>query len=425
MTNTLTFTVDAGHTMTVGSIAYFWDTNGDRFIQREVTAVGATTITLSTKSLDSVSGSLNYDAGGGVSCFDNALITNNFRLALYRGTAKSVPLDVPSRPVFLIEERPLGQLSAGIQTEHDDSTDDTLNAEYVDPAFPHNEPPQGRYLCSFNDQLIVMGNDQKSSTVFFSDDSPEYFPKGTHEFDVPGKTVGGKQTGEVLAIGTPNGLNVVSGDLRNFAFRVSQVGNNIGVTSHESMQEVMEGVLMFSSYKGPYVLAGGRDLRPLGATQVSPGVFASRLEPFWTTLYSPTAAKPVFERAVAAVLPNDSLYLLFVPYEDPTAPTFATSSSVVFAYNYERDAWYKWTGLNMAAGMAVLDNQLIFASRAYDGAGTPSYDDITGYMFQQQKRKAQYNFADHAKLSGTTVSLSASCAVRSSLTKRGKPRRRH
>ncbi len=386
MTTTLALTVDAGHNMTAGSIAYFWDTVQSRFIQREVTVVGPTTVTLSTSSLDLDPSSKNYDAGGNVSTYDNAYISNNFRIAIWRTMANGTSL-------FLTDERPLGTSSS--QYEYDDTADTSLGAEYVEPDFPHDEPPQGRYLCSFNDQLIITGNDLRSCTVFFSDETPEYFPKDSHEFDLVAKVNGAKQTGEVLACGTRNTLSVVSGDLRNFAFRVSSVGNNIGITSHFSMQEAMEGVLMFSSYKGPYVLVGGRDLRPLGAVEVSPGIQASRLESYWTTLYGPTASKPVFERALSAVLPNDNLYVLYVPFEDPTAPAFEATGSVVFAYNYARDAWYQWSNLFAAGGLAVLDDELIMSTRTYDGSGTPSYDDVVSYTAQQQKRKAQYNYADH------------------------------
>lgn len=389
--NVSTITVDSGHNITAGSIAYFWDSSQSRFIQREVTAVAATTITIALASLDSNPDSPNYDDGTTVSVLDNAYISNNLRVAIWRTKDAGTSL-------YLLVEIPLWAATAGTpgQSYYDDADDGDLGAEYVAPAFARNEPPQGRFLCSFNDQLIVTGNDCHPNTTYFSDESPEYFPRDTHEFDVEEKTTGCHQTGEVLAIGTRNTLNIVSGDLLNFAFRVSKIGNNIGVTSHFSMKEAMEGVLMFSSYKGPYVLTGGRDLRPLGASEIRPGVWASRLEPYWTQLYSLTAAKPVFERAIAEVLPNDSLYVLFVPTEDPAAPAFATSASVVFAYNWTRDAWYKWTGWNCAGGMAVLDDQLIFTSRSYDGSGTPSYDDIVTYGSQQQKRKSQYNFADHA-----------------------------
>lgn len=391
-----TITVDSGHNMTVGSIAYFWDEGQGRFIQREVTSIAATTVGISSDSLDLNETSDTYDVGGTVSVNDNASISNNVRIAIFRTKANGTTL-------YLMSERPFHKfdtISGGTpngQREYDDIADDDLGAEYVEPTFPRDPPPQGRYLCAFNDQLIINGNDLRPNTTFFSDEGPEYFPRDTHEFDIDEKTTGCHQTGEVLAIGGGTSLSIVTGDLINFAFRVSKVGNNIGVTSHHSMQEAMEGVLMFLSAKGPYFLVGGRDLQPLGAwVDPKTGHKSSRLEPYFTQLYGPTAAKPVPERAIAAVLPNDNLYLLFVPTEDPAAPAFATSASVVFAYNWVKDRWDKWTGLNMAGGMAVLDNQLIFTSRAYDGAGTPSYDDIVTYGSQQQKRKAQYNYADHA-----------------------------
>jgi hypothetical protein len=395
-----TITVDSGHTITAGCIIYFYDDAQGRFIQREVTSVTATTIVISTVSLDPNPASPNYDIGSSVTLLDNAAISNNVRVAIFRTAAGGTSL-------FLVSERPMHSYDtvAGAnsgQIEYDDVTDTNLGAEYVEPAYPRDPPPIGsRYLCSFNDQLIISGNDKSPNTVYFSDEGPEYFPADSHSFDLEDRCTGVHQTGEVLACGTKNTLSIVAGDLINFAFRVSKIGNNIGVTSHFSMREAMEGVMMFSSYKGPYVLRGGRDLSPLGMIEAGPGVFASRLEPYWTQVYGPSDVKPVFERAIAAVLPNDSVYVLFVPTEDPALPTFATSASVTFVYNYARDSWYKWTGLNMAGGMAVLDDQLLFGSRAYDGAGSGTYSDVTSYMSQQQKRKGKYNFADH----GTAITL--------------------
>lgn len=383
-TGVLTITVSS-HSLTVGSIGYFWDNNQSRFIQREITAQTSTTITISTDSLDSNSSSINYDAGGAVNILDDAIITNNYRLVVYRSMAGGSEL-------YLNEERPVG--AGGFF--YDDLADADLGGAYVEPQFPLDAPPSGRYLCSFNDQLIIAGNDRSPNTVYFSDTGPEYFPRDTHSFDLTAAATGVRQSGEVLVCGTQNSLSVVAGDLLNFAFRVSKVGDNIGVTAHASMQEAMEGVLMFSSYKGPYVLTGGRDLRPLGAMELRPGVLASRLEPYWTQLYGPTEDKPVFERAVAAVLPKDSLYVLFVPVEDPDVIGHATSASVAFVYNYARDAWYKWTGVNMAGGIAVLDDALVWTARGYDGSGGAGFANVSTSVNMQQRRKGKYNFADHA-----------------------------
>jgi hypothetical protein len=387
-TGVLNFAVDAGHNITAGSILYFWDNNQSRFIQREATVIGATSFDVSGVSLDNDPNSPNYDAGGSVNLLDNAIITNNFRVGFWRTK------DGGSE-YYLMDERPLWVTSGNHQIEYFTVADADLGAQYVASDYPRDAPPQGRYLASFNDQLIVSGNDKRANVVFFSDEGPEYFPKNSHEFELKGKASGQKQSGQVLVCGSENGLEVVSGDLLNFNFRVESVGSNIGVASHESMQEIMEGVLAFASYKGPYVLSNGRDLRPLGEMKLPDGSIASRLEPYFVRRYGPTEEKPLLERAIAAVLPNDSLYVLFIPHEDPALPGFATSNSTTWVYDFARDAWYKWTGLNMAGGMAVMDNDLYWTSRAYDGSGGPTYSDITTYLYQLQTRKGKYNTADH------------------------------
>lgn len=383
----LTITVDSGHNMVSGSIAYFWASNQGRFIQREVLSVTSTSIQISSASLDTNTESPNYDSGGSVNVLNDAKISNNFRLAIYRTKSDGTSL-------FLVEEIPISATNP--QQEFDDMPDSSLGAEYVEPDYPHSAPPKGRYICTFNDQLIISGDDLNPNTVYFSDISPEYFPKDTHSFDLEDRVTGVCQSGEVLVAGTRNSLSVVTGDLINFSFRVSKIGNNIGVTSHASMQEAMEGVLMFNSYKGPYFLVGGRDLQPLGASvDQFTGQKSSRIESFFTKAYNSTEEKPVLERALGAVLANDSIYLLFVPFEDPTKPSFATSNSVVFAYDYQRDSWHKWTGLNMAGGITVCENRLLFSSRSYDGTHDIDYTGIKSYFSEQQRLKGRLNFADH------------------------------
>src|SRR5690606_16650409 len=137
--NKFTITVDSGHSMKAGDIAYFWDYSQSRFIQREVTATGATTLTFSADSLDNDPSSPNYDEGGEVSVLDNALITNNFRIGIYR-TKNTGSL------FYLVEERPMGA-----SAEYDDMADSALGAAYIEPAFPYSEPPPGRYLATYND----------------------------------------------------------------------------------------------------------------------------------------------------------------------------------------------------------------------------------------------------------------------------------
>jgi hypothetical protein len=389
----LTLTVDSDNILTVGDIAYFWDYNQTRFIQREVTGITSTSVTLSSASLDSNSVSPNYDAGGAVSVRDNALLSANLRICIWRKkVADSVWIlaaEIPYAPETI----------ANYSYYYDEDIDiGTFGAEYVEPQYPYMDGcPQGRYVCSFNNQLIISGNDRRAATTWFSDIiSPELFPESTHEFDVSTRVTGCRQTAEVLCVSEANDLNVVAGNLADLNFRVDRIGANIGCISHHSMVEVQEGVMPFLSRKGPYVLAGGRNLEPLGSATYADGIKVSRLEPFFSTVYDQTLSHPVFNRAIAGVLPNKSLYVLFIPYEDAAAYGFANSDSVAFVYDYSRGSWFKWTGVNMAGGIASFEETLWWTGRDYDGSGSYDVNNTRNWLWQfQDELKGKYAYGDH------------------------------
>jgi hypothetical protein len=390
--NVLQITVTNPHTLQAGDVAYFWDANQVRFIQRVITATTSTTITISSTSLDSDRESINYDVGGSVFISTGALITNNSRIAIYRTAASG------GTTWYLLAEVPNWQVTgvAANPGYYDATADTTIagNAPLIEDEFPHDPPPTNcAHVAAYNSGLVLSGNTQKPNRVFFSDtDGPEYFPAVTHNFDVEAPVTGHRQSGEFLVVGTLNlpTLTVVSGVLSDFTFRPDKIGSNIGVTSHLSMQEIEEGVLCFSSNVGPYVLFSGRRLEPLGALTYPDGAKVSRLEPYWTRRYTATETKPVFKRAIAAVLPNDKLYLLWIPTEDPAYPGFA-SGGTVFAFDYGRGAWWPWTGLNMAGGMAVMDGVLYWTS-LYQVSGNRR-----SYAWQMQRGVAldEYRYADH------------------------------
>lgn len=389
----LTIALTSGHTFQAGDIAFFWNSAVSRFIQREITATTTTSITLSTTSIDSDPTSDNFDAGGNVSVLNDALITNNARIAIFR--------DV-SGISYLVAEVPNFMVTGGTAfSYYDNMIDGVLSARaaYVEDEFPHDPPPTNcSQISTYNGGLILSGDFKHNDTVYFSDvDGPEYFPSVTHNFRLPAKVTGHKQSGEFLVTGTPLSLHATSGVLSEFNFRNDKIGENVGIQSHLSMQEIGEGVLAFSSNIGPHVLISGRDLQPLGAVTAPDGEKASRLLPFWTKKYVSTAERPYFERAIAVVQPDDHLYILFVPFEDPSVLTLATGNSVAWVFDYSRGAWWKWTAMNMAGGATMFENVLHFTSRAYDGSGGASASNIVTYLSQQQRSAdvGKYGYADH------------------------------
>lgn len=397
----LSVSVTSGHKMQAGDIAYFWDALQARFIQREITATGATSLTLSAASLDSDPGSLNYDTGATPRLLDDALITNNARIAFFR-TADSAQADY-----YLMDEVPNWHVDSGLSAyRYVDTVADTTaleRASLVEDAFPHSPPPKNCHqISAYNDGLILSGDPGRPRTAFFSDvDGREYFPAVTHNFELTANVTGHRQSGEFLVCGTALSLHVTSGVLPEFNFRFDKIGENIGIQSHTSMAEIDEGVLCFDSNVGPQVLVAGRSLAPLGyvETQTANGgtTRVSRLLPFWTRKYGDTEEKPVFARSLAVVVPDDKLYVLFVPYEDPAKPSFSTSNTVAWVYDYGRDTWHKWTGVDGSGGATVLSKVPYFTSRAHDGDPGTDHNRIFSVSQQQQRAPAvgKYGYADH------------------------------
>lgn len=389
---TLTYSVDNGfggdQELKVGDIAYFWDERQDRFIQRLVTAATVTSITFDAKSLDPNPDSPNYDDGASPTLNDETAISANLRVAIYRNT------DTDTTFKF-VAEIPYSNVYADY---YDDMPNADLGAEYVDPLISRDPPPPGSViLATYNNLLMMSADPTRARTVFYSDvDSPEYFQVGITEFDLPKPVNGMRQSGDVFLVGGKRDyIGVVTGDLTNFAFRVDQIANHIGFLSHDGVQQIDESTLFFPTHKGPYVLANGRDLVPLGAVKYPDGKTVSRIEPFFTRLYNATEEQPCFERCVATVIPKDSLYVLFVPFEDPSKPGFATSNSVTWVFDFGRGTWWPWYGLNMAGGATVLNDVVYWTSRIHDGQAGADNDNITCRLSQQQRLKGKYNYADH------------------------------
>jgi len=388
----LTFAVDDGnsgdHTLQVGDIAYFWDSRQSRFIQRKVDSRTASQIIVSSESMDTDSESPNYDDGQTPTHLDECAISNNLRVVIWRSA------DGTTSPVKVLAEIPWNPIYTSY---YDDQPLPTLAAEYVAPAYSPDLLPACSDLTIFNQQLIMFGDSKNPNTYFFSDiENTEACPAVTHNFDIPVKTTAAKQSGDVLCLfGREDYVGALTGDLSSFAFRVDRVADKIGTFNQGGVQQIDESTLFFPTHKGPYVLSNGRDLLPLGAIKYPDGATVSRIEPFFTRLYNATEEQPCFDRCVATVVPKDNLYVLFVPFEDPAKPGFATSNSVTWAYDFGRGSWWPWYGINAAGGLAVFEDQLYLSSRSHDGLAGITNSNVTSRLAQQQRLKGKYNYADH------------------------------
>lgn len=336
-----TITVDAFHTLKVGDTAYFFDSISAAYVTRSVTAIGGTTVTV---------------AGAAVTVADNAVISNNLRIGIYRSqTSGSTPT-----LFYTVAEIPNDSFNA-TQVYDDNSIDSALGLELIEPVTDRSPPPKGKYISVFRNILVIAGDPAFPNTVYYSDvENPEYFPDGVNSFDVDtqtGDSISGiSPNNELFVVFKDTSIHVVSGSLAEQTFRVDQLTSDIGLASHASIQEV-KGALMFLSDVGVYSMVGGQLPQPIG----------DKIDPIFDTNASLTSSQ--IYKTKRAVGFNDrqlERYLLFLPAESTISGlVHPNSNSVVYAYDYNKQAWLKWNNINMAGGMAYAGTTTYFSERRY------------------------------------------------------------
>jgi hypothetical protein len=373
-----TITVDNGsggsHTMKVGDTAYFYDSVTADYIERSVTAVSGTTITIS---------------GANVTVADNDVISNNLRIAIYRNkTAGSTP-----SIFYLVAEIPNNSFAA-TQAYTDNLADASLGALLIPPITDRSPPPKGKYLASFQNSLIIAGNPTYRRRLYWSDiDGPEYFPTDTNQQDVEtisGETlVGIAPSGTVLAIFTNRTTSFLSGTIGDNNIRIETKAYDIGCDAHASIIQV-EGFTAWWSGSGPYFSINGQMPEPLGKNQDGAG----RLENVMVQdgMLEEEIFKP--KRIVAFNWAAEQKALWFLPAEseDGSNNIYPNSNSVIYAYDYTRDAWLKWNNINMAAGAVNFLNETYFQERRYSSFATA----IKSIFYRFHNSNDAFDYQDNA-----------------------------
>lgn len=336
-----TITVDDGAggaaTIKVGDTAYFFDAVSASYVERLVTAIAATTITV---------------AGAAVTVADNAVISNNLRIAVYRNLTSAV---TPTT-FYLVEEIPNNSFAA-TQVYNDNKTDAQLGAQFIEPLVDRGLPPKGKYISAFRNQMVLGGKLDDQNSVFFSDvESPEYFPfNNTFPVDtIQGDVIRGlAPNNELFAIFKTRSIHVVSGDIASNNIRVDQLTNDVGCEAHASIKEV-KGSLFFLTDKGPYFMTGGQIPLPLGENRIEP-VFAE-------VPVNPELAL-VLRRSVAIHDNKDEKYVLFIPAESAPANRHTNANSRIFTFDYSRGAWLEWSNMDFTGGATIAGNETYFSER--------------------------------------------------------------
>lgn len=354
-----TITVDNGsggsHTMKAGDTAYFYDAVSAQYVERSVSSVAATTITV---------------AGAAVTVADNAVISNNLRVGIYRNETSAITPTL----FYLVEEVPNDSFTA-TQVVVDNLTDAQLGLLLEEPLTDRSPPPKGKYISAFRNQAIIGGNISLPTTVFFSDsESPEYFPADSNSFlvdTVTGDIITGlAPNNELFAIFKSKSIFMVTGNIAEGTIRVDLLTQDVGCSAHASIQEV-KGQLFFLSDRGPFILTGGQLPVEMGDDRIEP-VFDGRAMSdeiriflFNTRVLSDDQDLKL-KRATSLNDRTTEQYVLFIPCESTTGgDSHSNTNSKVFVLDYKRVAFVVWDSIDMSAGATLLEDKLFFSERRY------------------------------------------------------------
>lgn len=338
-----TITVDSGHTLNVGDTAYFYDGNTSAYVTKTITSTTTTSISFS----------------GSVDVADNAVISNNLRIGIYRTEEIGSATDATIQTYYLVAEIPNDSIGSSTQVYTDQTTDANLGAQFIPPLKAPNLPPKGKYLTKFRNQLFISGEPTNVNTVYYSDlNQPEYWTTAVNSFLVDAfegsKVRGLGVLDTALIVFKDRSIQAVTGDIGLDNFRVDEISyGGIGCVAHASIQPVL-GSLFFLSEKGGIFAVNLEGVSEIGR----------RISPKFTAF----DVSFNLQKSVAAHWINQDKYLLFVPEEsqDGSSNDYANSNSRVFAYDYVRDAWLEWTNVNAMGGMVFTNDLLYFQSKRLD-----------------------------------------------------------
>lgn len=375
-----TITVDNGsggsHTMQAGDTAYFYDSVSGAHVEREVTAVTSTTITI---------------AGNAVTVADNAVISNNLRIAIWRNKTSAVTPTI----FYLVAEIPNNSF-ASTQVYSDDLSDANLGALFIPALSDRSPPPRGKYVTSFQNHLVVAGNLTYPRRLFWSDlDGPEYFPADTNQENIEtaqGSNISGIGSGgSVLGIFS-KGCHILSGTLGDNNIRIEEKASDIDCVAHASIMQI-KGVLCWWSSRGPYAMVNGQLPTPIGLASDAAGNNVGRLEPVMQQDGLIPQEKWKTKRIVALNWIPNKKAIWFIPAEteSPDGDIYPNSNSRLYVYDYDLDAWLEWDNINMAGGAVLYNDELFFQERRY----SDFEEGMTYYLYRFHNANDAWDYEDN------------------------------
>ena len=229
----------------------------------------------------------------------------------------------------------------------------------VPDKIPGVAPKKCTLSTTYNNQLILSGDPDNPTTVYYSDyDAPENFPQGTNAFNVDEKVTAIKTVGQVLYIFQQDKIHMMSGDLIQDNFRVSQIasGPEIGTIAPNSLTEV-EGSLFFTNKNGVFAVKGGQIVEVSKLIKKTFTKLKDDLDKRWNRV----SAYNWKERDIFVVyIPNKGVASGAGAFEAVNNGIEGADGSICLAYDYKRDAWFDWTVIRASGGFAYFNNKLYY-----------------------------------------------------------------
>ncbi len=376
-----TITVDAGHNMEASDTAYFFNSGSGEYIEREVTAVTATTITI---------------AAPAVTVTDNLDISNNVRIQIWR--TKNDGTDF-----YFVDEIPNQALSS-TTVYVDDVADTALVEPFVEQTRKHSGPPKCSYIGIYQGLKITAGDpDYPNRLSWALPLDVEAYPLESNNIDIKAGGLGaltgfGTIDDNQLAVFKYDGHVVVKGTLDDLSLEVKdRSSTGVGCTSFRSLCYIGEnealaglspkGVFIFN--QGTPSLALGDGINPFIPKFQTPQVNGTNIaDTDYTTAYVGNGINMelVLRRAVAINDSLNQLFHLYIPAEtgkpgELKIPFIPSSRYFVYDYGAQIPYWTdymfyertlgEYTGtidrnVQPNAGFTIYKNRLWLGMADYD-----------------------------------------------------------
>ena len=292
---------------------------------------------------------------------------------------------------------PNNSLGAGTQTYVDTVSDALLlgGIMLVEPTTDRSPPVKGKYISAFQTLMVTAGDPANPNVVSVSDiESPEYFPIPDNQFTVnnlQGDLITGLHpSNENFLIFQTRAIHAMTGDVPNANFRVDTITTDIGCAAHATIQDV-RGSVCFLSPVGPRVMTGANI--PQGLGEAKDNQLNSRIDPLFSQKGLTASATLRLKRAIAINDRRGEKFILFIPCENETTggDVYVNENSQTLIYDYTRDAWVRWTGLNMAGGLITTsqDRDIYFIERR------ELNDAVENYVYRFLNTGTYLDYQDH------------------------------